>query len=155
QIAFHAHKSPDAPLLLVAAGKRLEPLDPVLAESAYLDAFGAALWIGHRAREVAHSVPIPTHPTRPVELLLARWAQFATKGFPAGADLLKRALVTLGDEPVAQDEELRWLWFGCRLAKNFLDLESLWSVSARYVQVARDTGALTELPGALNWLGTA
>jgi len=43
QIAFAATRGRDAPPLLLAAAKRLEPLDATLARETYLEAFAAAL----------------------------------------------------------------------------------------------------------------
>ena len=46
----------------------------------------------------------------------------------------------------------RWLWLACRLAQDLWD-DELWHVLAtRGVRVARDTGALSVLPNALNYL---
>ena len=46
----------------------------------------------------------------------------------------------------------RWLWLACRLAQDLWD-DELWHVLAtRGVRVARETGALSLLPNALNYL---
>ena len=61
QITFAATRGSDAPPLLLAAARRLEPLDATLARATYLDAFAAALSAdrlvhGGDAREVAAAV---------------------------------------------------------------------------------------------------
>ena len=61
QITFAVTRGRDAPPMLLAAAKRLEPLDATLARETYLDAFSAALFAGrlaHRGgvREVAEAV---------------------------------------------------------------------------------------------------
>ena len=61
QIAFATTRGRDAPPLLLAAAKRLEPLDATLARETYLEAFAAALSAdrlvrGGDAREVAAAV---------------------------------------------------------------------------------------------------
>ena len=50
QITFAVNRGRDAPPLLLAAAKRLEPLDATLARETYLDAFSAALFAGRLAR---------------------------------------------------------------------------------------------------------
>src|SRR5277367_325680 len=49
QIAFASGPGSDAPLLLLKAARRLEPLDLDLARETYLDAWYAALYAGHLA----------------------------------------------------------------------------------------------------------
>ena len=61
QITFTMTRGRDAPPLLLAAARRLEPLDPTLARETYLDAFAAALSAerlvrGGSPREVAAAV---------------------------------------------------------------------------------------------------
>jgi DNA-binding CsgD family transcriptional regulator len=49
-------------------------------------------------------------------------------------------------------QDVRWLWLACRLAQDLWD-DELWHVLAtRGVRVARETGALTLLPGKANFL---
>ena len=49
EIVFAQRRGGDAPLLLLRAAKKLEPLDVRLARNTYLDAWGAALFAGHLA----------------------------------------------------------------------------------------------------------
>ena len=49
QITFASGPGSDAPLLLLKAARRLEPLDHGLARETYLDAWQAALFAGHLA----------------------------------------------------------------------------------------------------------
>ena len=51
EIVFAQRRGGDAPLLLLRAAKRLEPLDVRLARDTYLDAWGAALFAGHLASD--------------------------------------------------------------------------------------------------------
>jgi hypothetical protein len=43
-MAFAQHRGGEAPALLLAAGRRLEAVDPVLAQETYLDARAAAIF---------------------------------------------------------------------------------------------------------------
>src|SRR5262249_20308489 len=48
--------------------------------------------------------------------------------------------------------DVRWLWLACRLALDLWDEEFCHVLATRGVRVARDTGALTLLPGMANFL---
>ncbi|GAB3904430.1 hypothetical protein GCM10027612_72370 [Microbispora bryophytorum subsp. camponoti] len=83
------------------------------------------------------------------DLLLNGLAVVATEGYPAGAPMLLQALSAFRAEAVSAEEGLGWLPFACRMAHNVWDFDS-WSVlSARLVDLARETGALSVLPSAL------
>ncbi|MEN3312537.1 MAG: hypothetical protein V7645_1866 [Actinomycetota bacterium] len=153
QIAFVQSRGTDAQRLLLSAARRLEPLDPALARETYLDALAAAFDVGDRDAplEVAQAVggAAPSQPPRAAELLLTGWARLIGEGFPAGTDSLKRALIAFRSEPLSGEAELRGLWYASGIARSLWDDESYDLLSARHVQLARDTGALTALPVAL------
>jgi DNA-binding CsgD family transcriptional regulator len=65
--------------------------------------------------------------------------------------MLKRALSAFRGNDLSNDEALRWLWLACVAAIQLWDEESWRVLSDRYVQLARDAGALTVLPLALNY----
>jgi DNA-binding CsgD family transcriptional regulator len=157
QIAFAATRGRDAPPLLLDAAKRLEPLDATLARETYLDAFAAALSAdrlvrGGDAREVAAAVlAADWEPsTRPCDLLLDGLALRYTEGCAAAAHALKRALTTFRDEPLSEDEELRWLWLACHIAREVGDDEAWDALTARQLELARRAGAFSLLPIALD-----
>jgi DNA-binding CsgD family transcriptional regulator len=156
QIASAVNRGGDAPPLLLSAAKRLESLDGRLARETYLEALSAAVSAGRRDTllEVARALlaATPLEPQRAAELLLTGWARLIIEGYPAGADLMKRALSEFRTERLSGEEEIRWLWFACRVALANWDDESAHALSARYVQLARDAGALTALPHALEML---
>ncbi len=160
QITFAATRGRDAPRLLLSAARRLEPLDATLARATYLDAFSAAVAAGHEARggdlrDVAAAVlaadwgPSSGDLPRSCALLLDGLALLATRGHDAGVPVLRQALAALRDEPVPEDDALRWLWLACRTARALFDDASWDELSDRQVQVARRTGALSLLPMAL------
>ncbi|WP_433920387.1 AAA family ATPase [Streptomyces canus] len=143
------------PLLLEAA-RRLEPLDAGLARETYRDAIYAALTAGRLPQgqgilEVAQAIlatPTPAEPTRD-DLLLDGQARLTTEGYGAGAPMLLQALAAFRADGISPKEGLGWLPLACRLAHSTWDFES-WSVlSARLVDLARGTGALSVLPSAL------
>lgn len=162
QIAFASSRGSDAVPLLLAAAKRLEPLDATLARETYAEAFAAAMFAGRLATRVgvmevaqaaraARRARVSPQPARAVDLLLDGQALLVTEGDRAAAPTLKRALSAFRGGDVSEPEEFRWLWLACTIAVHLWDDES-WSVlSNRYVQLARDAGALTVLPLALNY----
>jgi DNA-binding CsgD family transcriptional regulator len=157
QITFAATRGRDAPPLLLEAAKRLEPLDATLARETYLDAFAAALSAdrlvrGGDAGEVAEAVLAAEWDpsTRASDLLLDALAQRYTEGCAAAAPALKAALRAFRDEPFSEDEELRWLWLGCLVARHVGDDEAWDELTARHVALARRAGAFSLLPVALD-----
>jgi DNA-binding CsgD family transcriptional regulator len=158
QIAFASSRGSDAPPLLLAAAKRLEPLDVGLARETYLEALSAAMYAGRfvagsdlrEAAHVARAAPSASQPPSAPDLLLDGLALLITEGYEAAAPTLKRALRAFSSEGISRQEALRWLWLACPTAVRLWDDESWDFLSARYVQLARDAGALGVLPIALN-----
>jgi DNA-binding CsgD family transcriptional regulator len=161
QITFAATRGRDAPPLLLEAARRLEPIDATLARETYLEAFAAALSAdrlvrGGDAREVAAAVlaadwgPSSRDRLRACDLLLDGLALLTTEGYTAGAPALKVALRAFRDEPLSEEEELRWLWLGCHVARALCDDEAWDELTARQVELARRAGAFGLLPVALD-----
>jgi DNA-binding CsgD family transcriptional regulator len=156
QSAFTSSHGRDAPPLLLAAARELEPLDPLLARDTYLDALSAALYVGRLAgevgvREVAEAAcSAPPSAARPQDLLLDGLALTITDGHEAGARALKRAVrAFIGEEPPAA-EAIRWLWLAAHAAHDVWDDESWARLCARHIDLARRAGALLVLPIALS-----
>jgi DNA-binding CsgD family transcriptional regulator len=156
QITFAMTRGRDAPPLLLEAARRLEPLDPRLARETYLEAFAAALSAdrlvrGGDEREVAAAVlAADWQPsTRACDLLLDGLALLTREGYVAGAPALKVALRAFRDEPLSEQDELRWLWLACRIARALADDEAWDELTARHLDVARRAGAFSALPVAL------
>jgi DNA-binding CsgD family transcriptional regulator/tetratricopeptide (TPR) repeat protein len=156
QITFAMTRGRDAPPLLLEAARRLEPLDPTVARETYLEAFAAALSADRLARagdahEVAAAVlAADWEPsTRACDLLLDGLARLTHEGYVAAAPALKVALRAFRDETLSEEDELRWLWLACRTARALADDEAWDELTARHLELARRTGALSLLPVAL------
>jgi DNA-binding CsgD family transcriptional regulator len=156
QITFATTRGRAAPPLLLDAAKRLEPLDPRLAREAYLEAFAAAqsaerLVRGGDPREVAAAVlAADWEPsTRASDLLLDGLAVLTCQGYAAAAPGLKVALRAFRDERLSEEDELRWLWLACRIARALADDEAWDELTARHLELARRSGAFSALPVAL------
>ncbi|MQY11987.1 hypothetical protein SRB5_21150 [Streptomyces sp. RB5] len=156
RIAFASRSAGAALPLLVAAGRRLEPLDAALARETYRDALYAALTAGRlpagvQLTDVAEAVLAAPPGPRPErdDLLLAGLATVTTEGYAAGVPMMRRALAAYRDADLTGDEALGWLPFACRMAHNAWDFDT-WSVlSERLTRLARETGSLSVLPSAL------
>ena len=83
------------------------------------------------------------------DLLLDGLAVLTTQGYAAAATTLKRALRAFRDEPMSEEDTLRWLWLACRIARALGDDASWDELTDRQVQLARHAGALSLLPIAL------
>ncbi|MEA2161735.1 MAG: hypothetical protein QOD66_4115, partial [Solirubrobacteraceae bacterium] len=158
QIAFVVSRGRDAPPLLLKAAKRLETLDASLARHTYLEALSAAMHAGRlggrdgvrKIADAARRAPPSPEPPRAPDLLLDGLALLQSEGYRSGTPMLKRALRAFRSEELSREDGIRWLWLACRTAMDLWDDESWFVLAARQVKLARDAGALTVLPLALN-----
>ena len=156
-LAFVANRSSDAPSLLLKAAKRLEPIDADLSRATYLQALCSAMFAGRLALgggvlEVARDVeaaPPPTGAPRAPDFLLDGLVAHYTRGYAAGLPRLRKALDVFGTG-MSVEEQLRWYWVADIVAGHVWDDDRWQLLSDRHVQLARDVGALSELPMALN-----
>jgi DNA-binding CsgD family transcriptional regulator len=157
QLAFASSRGNEATPLLLAAARRLEPLDLQLARQAYLDAFSAAQFAARFDGGVgiadvalaARGAPRPSdrEPTAG-DLLLDAFVAL-TDDYREAVPQCREALQRLRRDTISTRERLRWLWQGCVLALEVWDDESSYLLSDRHLQTARKMGALSELPLAL------
>jgi DNA-binding CsgD family transcriptional regulator len=142
---------------MLAAAQQLQPLNLQLARQTYLDAFSAAQFAarlngGVGTAEVALAVrSAPRQPDQvptPGDLLLDALVGL-TDDYAAAVPLGRGALARLRGDPGSAREHLRWLWQGCVLALELWDDHSAYDLSGHHLQMARKTGALSELPLAL------
>ena len=155
QIAFASSHGRDAPPLMLSAAKQLEALDVGLARETYLEAFTAALFVGRLSPAVgdvaraACMAPAPLAPARAPDLLLDGLALLVTEGYAAGTPALRRALLAFRSQDISAEEGLSWLWLAGRAAMAVWDDETWHILASRHVKLARDAGALSELPLAV------
>lgn len=156
QMAFASSRGSEAPPLLLAAAKRLEPLDVGLARDTYMEALFAAQFAGRlagdglrKAAEAARAANLPVQPPGAYDVLLEGLSTRFTEGYAASAPTLKQALSAFPDVKISGEEELRWLLLAGLAAVDLWEDETWEVIATRQVQLARETGALTVLPLAL------
>jgi len=157
ELAFLTSRGSEAPPLLLKAARRLEPIDPELSRATYLQALSSAyfagrLGLGGGVLEVARAAaaaPPPPHSPRAPDLLLDGLVAQHISGYAAGLPILRKALHAFGTD-LSIDEELRWHWVAGIVARHLWDDDSWQVLSTRHVELAREVGALGELPVALN-----
>jgi DNA-binding CsgD family transcriptional regulator len=158
EIAFASSRGSSAPALLLRAAKRMEPFDARLARAGYLEAMSAAMFAARLARtdggvrEVAHAVQeirSATPQRTAADLLLDGWAALFTDGCAAATPTLREAL-TLFEDATAAGDHLHLLWLATITAPVVWDDKRWDALSGLHVARARSSGALSELPLALN-----
>ncbi len=149
----------EAPAILLEAARALAPADGRAAREALLEAVEAALYAGWSANRAvladiaaaARATPAAGGPeASAADLLLDGFATRAAGGYPASVPLLRRAITRLCTGDLSPQEGLRWLGLGCFAAADLWDDQAQHVLAIRWVQLARDLGALTALPVALN-----
>ncbi len=158
-----ARRGRDAPSLLLAAAKRLEPLDAALARETYLDALAAGLYAGFLAEggglrqiaEAARAAPPGPVPARVIDLLLDGVAIGLTESYAASLPLLRGVLEAFCEGRSGGGDDLRSLAWACRVAIDLWDDASFEQLSARGLKVARERGALAVLPVATTYRALA
>ena len=153
EIAFNSQRGRDAPSLLVAAARRLEPLDAGLSRAAHLQAIWAACVAMHLAGTgqldvsvAARAAPPPAGTPSPADLMLDGLTTRFVDGFGAGAPAMQRALLEFGRTEPDGLVDMSWVW----LAVELWDADAWFELGTRQVRAARAAGALTVLPLALH-----
>jgi DNA-binding CsgD family transcriptional regulator len=158
QIAFLSTHGSDAPTMLLRAARRLAPLSPALACETYLEALSAAMFAGRLAAPGASTLDVAraakAAPRPPVlgglELLLDGLATFFCDGYETAVPILRRSEKESDGGNMPVSEQLRWKWLAA-ISSVHLWGDARWeAISERHVRIARETGALGELPLALS-----
>src|SRR4051794_11778069 len=162
EIALASGSAADAAPLLLAAARRLEPLDLALARETYLSACGAAMFAGPagaddllRVGRAVTALPPPTGDPRAVDMLLDGLALLITEGRRAAAPRLLQAAGAFAGDGASIEESLRWGWMATAASNALWDDDGLRAVCRRQTEIAREAGALEQLPIYLIALATA
>ena len=168
QIADDQHHSSDAARLLLRAARRLEPLNASQARETHLEALLLAMYVGdlflpggvREAAEAARAAPPAFSAPQPADVVLDAFALLLTEGYAAAAPALQRVLELLSTLDADTGEARRWRFLasgrvGIAIAMERCDWESLYTLTERHAQLARDTGALVQLRSAMLGLAAA
>jgi len=163
RIVFALRRGSDAPALLLEAAHRLEVHDISLARDAFLEAIGAAIFVGRlggshsvlSAAEASRIALVGSDRETPAQILLealtARWVE----GYAAGVGPMRRAIEGFRQQAAEGHHDLLpWLWLACPVLPGPFGPElwddELWlEMSSLAVHLARTSGALTVLPVSL------
>jgi DNA-binding CsgD family transcriptional regulator len=163
QIEWASVAGREAPVLLLQAAKRLEPLHAGLARETYLYAWVASSLAGPLAgpgglllevSRAARAAPPPAEAPRPCDLLLDGLTRMVTHGHAAAEPTLRRAVNAFLADQVSGEEWLQWGIFAQMATMAVWDFDSWVRMSTRHVEVARASGALAPLSIALNGRGS-
>lgn len=157
QISFVSNRGQEALTLLLAAARRLEPLDLAQARDTYVTALEATLFVGHRIGDplsvevarAARNAPVPSQPRRS-DLLLQCMASLQEDGLAAAAPLIEQVLREFQTADLSVEEGLRFLVLAGALATDLWDLTAWTALANRHLECARGSGALTSLQFGLN-----
>ena len=147
----------DSTDLYLSAARRLEPIDVRLARDTYLTALVRAELANDLARTAtvvevalaARAAPPPPVPSQPHDLLLDGLAVAHLDGFTTAAPILREALDAFL-APQLSAEQTWWLGYSQIAAGPFWDYDAHYSLGTRFLQTARELGALRMLPWALD-----
>ena len=167
QIAFSSGLGSDAAPLLFKAAKRLESVDLEMARETYMNAWMAALFAGRFAGagdlaevcEAARALPGPVSPSGLASspglagVLLDGLTLLVTEGPAGAAPALRQAAGAFASTDIS-DEGIRWGWLGQAAASALWDDVRWRAILTRQAQLARDAGALDQLPMNLSFLAT-
>ena len=159
QIAFVSTHGSDAAAMLLEAARRLAPLSPTLAYETYLEALSAAMFAGRLAgagrkrtrRGAGREGRTAGRPSSAAPSCCStgsrRFSARATR-LPSRSCAGRRTRSTPAACPL--NEQLRWKWLATVSSVHLWDDARWEAISERHVQIARETGALGELPLALS-----
>ena len=161
-IRFAVGQAGEAAPVLLEAARALAPADARGARAALLETLEATVYAGGSASrdvlaEIAVAARAPTAAGGPqasaADLLLDGFAAWVAAGYPAAVPLFRRAIDMLRADALSPQESLRVLGLGTFAATELFDDQAQHALASRWVQLARDQGALTALPVALNIQG--
>ena len=161
QIYWAASPGPEAPVALLDAAKRLEPLNVALARETYLHAWVASTYAGPLAQPGGHLVAVSraarstgaSDPVRPCDHLLDGLIALVLDHRERAAPNLRRVVDAFASSAVAVDDMLQWGELAQTASIALWDIDSYLMLSSRQVEAARESGALSLLSAALGGRG--
>ena len=148
----------DATSALVGAARRMRSLDPLAARDALLSAVDASVFAGwapsaallQEIARIARDLP-PTDesPSSAADLLLQGYTARVLDGYAAAVPALRRAVQAFLADEVDPDVALHRLELVAITAADLLDDASVERLTTRWIDLARESGALAKLATGL------
>ena len=150
QILFATRRGDDAAPALLAAARRLVPLDPETARETGLEALAAGVYTGSMGEaieelEELRAAAMPS-PPRATDLLFNGLAVSVIDGWTAGVAPLREAIAAFRAEEDPSPASDHWLWLACRITAETWDEEGWEQLATRGANRARAAGALDVMP---------
>jgi DNA-binding CsgD family transcriptional regulator len=101
--------------------------------------------------EAARAAPVPRPRVRAIDQLLDGLVARSTDGYAEAVPMLQQAVAAFRREGL-RGQELGWCWLVCHTAMDLWDDDACAELADDLAQIASDTGALTVLPFALNYV---
>jgi DNA-binding CsgD family transcriptional regulator len=157
QITFATTFGADAPMMLLEAARRLEPLDVRTARDTYLEALAAVRFAadgdGALVSEVARAAlaaPPAAEPVGATDVLVDGLAVRYTDGLAAAKTTLQAAVAAFSSADLPPGTGLQWLWLAGMTALDLWDDEAWFDLADRHVALVRGLGVSPLLPIALS-----
>jgi DNA-binding CsgD family transcriptional regulator len=152
-IRFADGRGGDTPSLLFNAAMALAEVDPLQARETLLDAFEAAYWAGRLTSgttivdiaEAASALPAPDAHASTPSVLLAGYSERLTNGYAAAVKWWRRA----ARAHLSEVEPHQWQGMLWNATGELFDFENHAATARQRVRLAREHGALVNLPVAL------
>jgi DNA-binding NarL/FixJ family response regulator len=98
----------------------------------------------------SQAAPRQVGPPRPSDVLLDGMMALFTEGLAPAVPILRRAHRAFDADQRSPAEQLRWLWLASASSMHIWDDQYALALADRHVRLAREAGALGELPLALS-----
>ena len=156
-LAFATSHGTDATGLLLDAARRFQSLGSPMARDAFLEALLAGMFAGRLAlgagvvdvAGAAANLPRASSPGA-ADLLLEGMARLFTEGHAAARPILRDAIAGVRSPELTPEEQMHWLPVSCTASVELWDDESWYRDTGHYLDLVRESGALSELPFCIN-----
>jgi DNA-binding CsgD family transcriptional regulator len=158
RVRFHRGHVAEATYALACAARRLRPLDPRAAREAMLFALEAAVFAGWApsapllqeiARTARELPPTGDPPESAPNLLLQGCTARVTGGYAAAVPALRRTIQAFLADDMDPDVAVQRLGLATISAIDLLDDAAVEQLTTRWIDLARESGALAKLAPAL------
>jgi DNA-binding CsgD family transcriptional regulator len=158
-IRFFDGRGGDTPSQLFNAAMVMRQLDVALARETLMEAYESAMWAGELTTgatildvaEAARDMPAPEPDESAPSLLLTGYSERLTTGYAAALEPWRHA-AEANAEAIRCEPHVEWQGMFWNMCGERFDFERHLAVARQRVRIARELGALADLPIALSCL---